>query len=297
MNKPCDRLACKQCSTECRSDSLQCKICEHWYHAKCESVSPQQFSLFLQLDKLNTHYEWLCNSCRNGDALNVLKSIHAMQAKISNFDSEMVSLKKTCSIIPLLEEKVKQLEESVSQSTTSALLEGDSLKGANGFDIDNLVTDAVNEALDVERRKLNLTISGLQPSETKSDGELIQELFEDPSLNVTGTVVVSNCQRVGKKGLLIVTFDTLESKRNILKNAYKLKSSTNTGYRSVYISPDLTRKQRIAEYQLRTELRERRNKGENNLRISRGKIVVSVPHQDKRDRGIAAVLNGAAARR
>ena len=72
-----------------------------------------------------------------------------------------------------------------------------------------------------------LTISGLQPSETKSDGELIQELFEDPSLNVIGTVVVSNCQRVGKKGLLIVTFDTLESKRNILKNAYKHKSSTN----------------------------------------------------------------------
>ena len=47
-------------------------------------------------------------------------------------------------------------------------------------------------------------------------------------------------------------------------------------HRGIFISPDLTRKQRQVEYNLRSELRTRRENGETGLKISKGKIVQSI---------------------
>ena len=50
-------------------------------------------------------------------------------------------------------------------------------------------------------------------------------------------------------------FDSLECKRAVLKSASRLRASAISSHRGVYISPDLTRKQREIEYQLRVELK------------------------------------------
>ena len=86
-------------------------------------------------------------------------------------------------------------------------------------------------------------------------------------------VNINNVQRIGNKGLMIISFDNLDSKRSILQSARKLRSSMTAAHRGIFISPDLTRKQRQVEYNLRSELRTRRENGETGLKISKGKIV------------------------
>ena len=109
-----------------------------------------------------------------------------------------------------------------------------------------------------------------------SDLDLLQSLLEDPVLDITGNVNINNVQRIGNKGLMIISFDNLDSKRSILQSVRKLRSSMTAAHRGIFISPDLTRKQRQVEYNLRSELRTRRENGETGLKISKGKIVQSI---------------------
>ena len=55
-----------------------------------------------------------------------------------------------------------------------------------------------------------------------SDLDLLQSLLEDPVLDITGNVNINNVQRIGNKGLTIISFDNLDSKRSILQSARKL---------------------------------------------------------------------------
>ena len=65
------------------------------------------------------------------------------------------------------------------------------------------LSDAINEALDIERRKNNLVISGFPICDNTSDLDLLKSLFEDPVLDITGNVNINNVQRRGNKGLMI----------------------------------------------------------------------------------------------
>ena len=72
--------------------------------------------------------------------------------------------------------------------------------------------------------------------------------------------------------MLLVTLGDALSKRNILKQATKLRNSTS--WSNVFISPDLTPKECEVNRRLREELKSRKEVGEKNLMIRRGKIVV-----------------------
>ena len=244
---------------------MTCKICAYVFHAKCEGVSAQQFSLFRELDKLKTHYEWLliesvsegfltysCSTCRKVDIMNILKSVHAMQDKIEKLELEVESL--------------KQANSAHSVVSSSAEL-------GVGSRQNSVLSEAVNEALDIEHRKMNLIVSGIPVSNEKSDTELLHALLEDPIFDISGTISVCNVQQVGHSGLLLITFGSLECKRAVLRSASRLRASAISSHRDVYISPDLTRKQREIEYQLRVELKVRKASGETGLRISKDRIV------------------------
>ena len=251
---------------------MKCTVCEFVFHAKCESVTPQQFSLFRELDKLKAPFEWLCSTCRKVDVMNIMKTMHLMQNKIENLEKEVASLKQRN---PSHENNTENVLSSQSSSQNSS------------------VSDAVNEALDIERRKFNLVISGMPVRDDISDVELVQSLLEDPVLDVTGTVHINDVRRIGNKGLMIISFDSMESKRSVLKSAHRLRSSTIAAHKDIYISPDLTRQQRQAEYNLRIELRRRKDNGETGLKISKGKIVqTSVQPQSSTTPHVIRVVTG-----
>ena len=272
-----NKKQCQRCRNDCVKEYMKCTVCDFVFHAKCEGVTPQQFSLFRELDKLRTPFEWLCSTCRKVDVMNIMKTMHLMQNKIENLEKEVASLKQRNT------QNLESVESSQTSNQTSSSSQNASL------------SEAVNEALDIERRKYNLVISGMPICDNKSDIDLVQSLLEDPILDVTGTVYVNNVQRIGNKGLMIISFDCLDSKRSVLKSAHKLRSSTIPAHKGIFISPDLTRNQRQAEYKLRNELRTRKDNGETGLKIFKGKIVqtnVQPPSSSSTPQVIRVVTGG-----
>lgn len=72
---------------------------------------------------------------------------------------------------------------------------------------------------------------------------------------------------------LRVSFIEKGERRHILSNSRGLKSPVNKDLSNISISRDLTKTERLKHKDLETELKTRRDAGETNLRIIRGRIV------------------------
>jgi len=113
------------------------------------------------------------------------------------------------------------------------------------------------------------------PEESSSqDSEKVTSVFES-EFNVSGSHIVK-VARLGnptnnRLRLLLATLDSEQHKRPIIKNGIKLRKSTT--WNKVYVSPDLTAKERDVNKALREELKQRRTNGERDIIIKRGKIV------------------------
>ena len=139
---------------------------------------------------------------------------------------------------------------------------------------------ALDDHMDREKRKSNLVVHNLpeqasdsQAERAAQDAELFRSMIRDEmKLNVK----VMKSFRVGKKvdgkaRLLIITLEEASTKHDILKQAPQLRHSKK--YVNIYVTPDLTRKERETNKKLRDELHRRKGTGETNIAIRRGKII------------------------
>ena len=132
--------------------------------------------------------------------------------------------------------------------------------------------NAIGEYLDHERCKLNLILSlGLPEASASSTSDCKQadiNRFQKLvcfQFNITN-LEINKCFRLGrfqndKLRPLLVTLTDSSASGQILKSAKTLRTS-NT-YERMYISPDLTPKEREANKCLRTELHRRKEEGAN----------------------------------
>ena len=156
-------------------------------------------------------------------------------------------------------------------------------------DVQNVeVFQVVDEYVEREKRKNNLIIHNLpEPTDVSSneqravkDTETISDLFHT-EFNLANAKI----QRITRLGaikpnssrprLLLVEMGDISTKRSILKQATKLRKSSK--WSNIYISPDLTPKERSLHKKLRDELKTRKNAGEKDLYIKRGKIITRPP--------------------
>ena len=72
--------------------------------------------------------------------------------------------------------------------------------------------------------------------------------------------------------MLRVKIKSLPLKARILRGAKQLRNSERAHWRKLYITPDLTAKERELDRKLRMELRSWRDAGEENIYIRHGKI-------------------------
>ena len=154
----------------------------------------------------------------------------------------------------------------------------------------NEVAGILDSFLDKEQRKMNLVIHNLQ----ESHGDNVHERATRDAEKVTTMVRevfkivihITRCFRVGRKRddkprLLIISLDDIGTKHEILKNARELRNVD--GYGNIFISPDLTKSEREQGKKTRDELSRRRNAGEKDLVIWRGKIIKkTVQHEATR---------------
>ena len=69
----------------------------------------------------------------------------------------------------------------------------------------------------------------------------------------------------------------IDSKNILLRAGNLLRNSRDKSIKNIYITPDLTKRQRDDAYKLRQEKKQRQGEGEENLRIVRGKIIKNQP--------------------
>lgn len=152
-------------------------------------------------------------------------------------------------------------------------------KGQGGRQTEKAIAGVFDDFLDKEKRKLNIVVHNIPEPQGETyaqrvdhDKSTFKEVIrEGMRLNVN----VTKAFRVGKVGLerprlLVVGLENAEVKMEVLKMAPQLRSTDR--YSNVYITPDLTWKEREEGRKLREELKRRTNAGED-LTIRRGRIV------------------------
>jgi len=152
------------------------------------------------------------------------------------------------------------------------------------------IKEDLKEEEEKKERECNVIVRGLQSGD-RGDRLVMEEIIRD-ELQIPGvhmeevvrlgrrttdqgtvgeTAAASNGAAASPK-LLLVKLATPRQKWAIIGKAKMLKNSQNASFNRVMIFPDLSRQEREKDYQLRSELRRRRQEGESNIYISKGEI-------------------------
>jgi len=241
----------------------------HWFCQPCEievfrviNESGKSADSAVSTDSMSTSQE-----CQ--------QAVHAISEVMKNLDKIVIeakekinSIAKSCQIVPHLSDTTSQMQPDVVHT--------------DRITSENMAMKIVDEYRDRESRKLNLIFHNVPESSAAQQSERVSEDVKFVT-NIAKDIGVKefdlvNSVRLGsqlpnKLRLLRVKLATVNQKREFLNNAKRLKSSSTSLFQKVYITPDLSAQERVVQKQLRIELKRRKENGERNLRIYRGRIV------------------------
>ena len=146
-----------------------------------------------------------------------------------------------------------------------------------------MVKKEVDELLEKDKRKCNVVISNLEVDRDNASivNDEIRVMFlvhddlQAGDIEIVSAVRVTGIQSAMQRHTsrkLIVQLGSLNQKNKLLRLARKLKDSV--GHRNVFINPDLAKRDRLEQFRLRSELRERKLNGEEDLVIYNNHIIV-----------------------
>ena len=207
----------------------------------------------------------------------------------SKSDASESRLSKIAEDISLtLTNHCKQVETSLACASSDNSMETASPMSSTNLslkDVEYAVSSVLNEEKEKSKRKLNLILHNIPESDTT--------VVETRKQHNTGTAMaiinqhlsipasISNVVRLGKRTedrdkprLLRITVDSDKTKAKILLNCTKIRNIKEPEYlQQVYITPDLTFKEREENKLLRSKLAEINN-GQKKYRIKNGEIVL-----------------------
>ena len=283
-------IDCNQVVTD-DDDGCECDVCELWFHAECQNVTP---IVYQAITDEQERLSWYCNYCHRG-AKKLIKKIKKIEKKQ---DDDTKEIKSAVERITKLEESNNTTSERITK-----LEENNNETGGNPVNIDTLVASKVSEEIEEYRerelRKLNIILHNVPESKEESveerradDTRMIKEIARKINvlqIEITKIVRLGEKPEAGKNRLMRVTLENTTQKRNMLQNAKKLRDAKDGIMDKIYISPDLSKKAREKGKKLRDELNRRRKNGEANLVISKGKIITKEtneqPFRDEDNRG------------
>jgi len=148
-------------------------------------------------------------------------------------------------------------------------------------EISQAVSSVLNEEKEKSKRKLNIILHNIPESDAE-DVAVRRQHDEDTAKAVINQHLdipasITEPIRLGKKcdkpRLLRITVGSSEEKTRILRNCTKIRSVSEPEYlKKIFITPDLTKKEREENKVLRNRLKEMNN-GHNNYQIKNGRIV------------------------
>ena len=262
---------CGECAREVKGvdDGMQCDDCLTWYHLKCCKLSKAVYELLKKYDEL----QWRCTKCKN-ETMNMRKRNEQLSEENKLLHERLA----------VLDRKFESLKNDIK---TEVIMD---INERITSEVKKTVRDSFAEIIDREqkqKRENNLILYNLAES-SKSDGKEREKDDHSISLKVMEHCVeggksynLDKIIRLGKNDQrenesrprpLLIKFQNVSDKWNVLKNAWHLKTATQE-CKGVIIAPDLTKEEREKEKILRMELKQRKERGETNLRIRRGEIV------------------------
>ena len=246
---------CSRCKREIieGQEAIECELCKIWVHAvTCEKMPKNVYNY---ISRLGSKLHWFCSKC-DSHAIKTLNMLTKVHKSNEDLQKSFTDLEKK------FEDFVDKNHTPVKETVKSADL------SAVHVDVE------IKEALEIENRKLNVVVKNM-PNCNSEETESDQQEFEKILQKLKVKVDIDSCTRIGKitdgrQQLLRVKLKDYTQKMNLLKCCSSLAKCDE--YKNVYISPDRTKRQQLADYKLRQELRHLRENGQTDFYIRRGTI-------------------------
>ena len=288
----CEHLEkCVYCDNACLTiDSIQCKLCQHFYHLSCFGVDPITFPpTFANL------LGWSCEACRLDSKLTIQNLRTELNHVQSTLDTILIKLSlsgdasglasATGASNQILNPNVPPVTHRTYASVLSNSLPpaatsrtNRSSPGPNSVSqTDQIITRSLLTTVvlgtirDVDRRRTNVVISGLPESrraadDVKSVSDLLSTHVRCPSIPE-----IVSCVRLGKSTnqthnrKVLVRFNSEKDATTVLNYAKTLRISTDRSIAdNVYINADLSKEEAKLAYDKRVT---RRNTAKGNITV------------------------------
>lgn len=264
---------CIYCDQTCEEDdedgAIECFVCKQWAHRKCSKISKAMLDELG--DSRQANLQWVCQPC-----LDDKKTVQ------DRTDTRLDKLMELLPLVKTISSRLETLEKQLSE---------ENLEEKIREIVDKQIDDRLEEQMEIEKRKKNLIFVNVKES-VRTEIEERQRDDLGKVREILGEVMkieeadISNPVRLGKVGgnkprYLRVTVVSEEKKWRILKKTKELNKNKDEKERKkwIYINPDYTTKQREENKALREEMRRRKEGGEKDLIIRKGKIVQLDPKE------------------
>lgn len=296
VNSDDDDSPCITCKKEfgAGDKSAQCDLCEGWECLACSSLDEATFDLMA--NNACAKLMFSCNGCQNS-----FPTLKKMNFKLTVLvkgqaatESRLAALETKCEGYD--KNLDKKVDDIIKEKMDKVMLENDGrLQPAQKASdesaeqtVSSRITKEVHEALQEQKEREMRETNAIVFKMTESEEELGRDRQNHDISQIHGfcerlqvEAKVVRAHRLGVKARdsaetapprpLKVVFETSKQQKMFIREAAKLKQDEELEH--IAVAPDLTPQQRAEKRKLRDNLRRRREAGEPNLLIRRGKIV------------------------
>ena len=261
---------CGICRKEVRTreKGVQCDLCFGWFHLKCGSISEK---MYIDIEEISD-IEWYCKGCRDAAREGNTKIV-GLTRENTALKEENECLKTRLAVIESKVDEIKQelkseLIEEVNRKFEQVMSNFQDKEGKKDR-VNNLIRFNVIESTNENGKEREKDDFGMC-NRIFTEGVGIQE----NEYNIKSVIRLgkrSNEENQIKQRPLLVKLENLEQKWLILRNAKRLRNNENL--KNCIIALDLTKEEREQDKKLRSELKAKRDNGETNWFIKRGKLM------------------------
>jgi len=271
---------CPDCMKLCDDDSdgIRCDICEYWFHAlNCQGLKKSLYDALRQDEDNVLH--WYCKGCKRA-AGTISQALASLSSKQEAIQQDIAGLKSSVKLIEegtITESLQKTLEDIIDRRIEERIPKATA-------EIQSQQVQQTHRGKVIDRSK-NLIVFKEEESEIE-DMTKVKDILADklgiPDMEPESTI------RLGKKAAnqtrpIRITMKSVEDRSAVLTKLKEMRVNKEESLKSIFITPDLSRKERERQKLLRSNLRERRGKGEKDLVIRRGRIISAVQQSQSSD--------------
>ena len=278
-----ENLLCYQChriigsskeSGTCNNYVFNCSICSSCFHGDCLDFDPSTIDL---IHAVFDSVPWVCDECKDLARNARNKGKNSLKSK----PNAVTELDAVNARLVVLEQTVQKLERSLAtnpnhspgrtqptdshplvsdQSNWTSIAMGGKVDGKKATGTADLIKAVHKDLISQRERQKNIIVSGMKPSATIADKDLIKNLVGThlgiipiPEPSFVRRLKTSSKDKIPP---LLVCFPTETAATEILSQARNLRKSTSDYIKSnVYINRDLTKSEAAAAFEIREKRR------------------------------------------